>query len=45
MGSVIEGFMLQVIMLKLILFFQSTNFNELINDFIPRSSKNFTKKE
>jgi NTE family protein len=25
--------------------FQSTNFSELINDFIPRSSKNFLRKE
>jgi NTE family protein len=38
------GFMPQDIQLRLIQYF-NTNFDELINDFIPRSSKIFMKKK
>jgi NTE family protein len=45
MGSVIGGGYATGYNAQIDSIFQSTNFNELINDFIPRSSKNFTKKE
>jgi NTE family protein len=44
MGAVVGGFMPDIMLLKSILFFVQ-QFDELINDFIPRSSKTFMRRE
>jgi NTE family protein len=45
MGSVVGGLYASGYTTQIDSIFQSTNFDELISDFIPRSSKTFKKKK